>query len=149
MIVEVWLGIVIPAQGVHNKDTTLCTVLFQEQAPILEHLEAQGRRSSVQCNHVNRSTQRLVQNDADLQRTGEHVCHRQLGCEKHGHIHVAEFMGLVPGRGAEQVNGNYIWTAVQDCADFLRKVGSVIHLVNHCILSVTSRQASAATELEY
>jgi hypothetical protein len=25
----------------------------------------------------------------------------------------------------------------------------VIHLVNHCILSVTSRQASAATELEY
>ena len=46
MIVEVWLGIVVPAQGVHDKDTTLCTVLFQEQAPMLEYLEAQGGRSS-------------------------------------------------------------------------------------------------------
>ena len=40
MIVEVWLGIVVLAQGVHNKDTTLCTILFQEQSSMLQHLEA-------------------------------------------------------------------------------------------------------------
>jgi hypothetical protein len=34
VIVEVWLGIVVPAQGVHEEDTTLRTILFEDQVPI-------------------------------------------------------------------------------------------------------------------
>lgn len=81
MIVEVWFGIVVPAQGVHNEDTTLCTILFEEQSPMFEHLEAQGWRGSVQGNHVHRLVQRFVQNDANLQSAVEHVCRGQLGRE--------------------------------------------------------------------
>ncbi len=112
---------------------------------MLEHLEAQSRRSSVQGNHVNRPTQRLIQNNADLQRTGEYVFRRQLGREKHGHIHVAQCMGLVPSHRAEQIDGHHIWAVVHGCVDVLRKNGFVIHLADHCIPSPIARQASTGT----
>ena len=74
MIVEVWFGIVASAQGVHNEDATLCTILFEEQSPMFEHLEAQGWRGSVQGDHIHRPVQRFVQNGANLQRAGKQVC---------------------------------------------------------------------------
>ena len=60
MIIEIWFGIIVSAQGVHDKDTTLRTILLQEQSPMLEHLEAQGWRGSIQGNHVHRQAQCLI-----------------------------------------------------------------------------------------
>jgi hypothetical protein len=76
VIIEVWFGIVVSAQGVHEKDTTLRTILLQEQSAMLENLEAQGWRGPVQGNHVHRQTQALVQHGANLQRPGKQVCRR-------------------------------------------------------------------------
>ena len=146
MIVEVWLGIVVPAQGVHNEETALCTILLQDQAPLFEYLEAQGWRGSVQGDHIHRPVQRFVQNGANLHRAGEHVCRGQLSREKHGHIHVAQGMGLLPGCGAEQVDGHQIRGVVQGYSDPLLKIRFVTHLTSHCIPSLPSRQAREITD---
>lgn len=79
MIVEIRLGIVVAAEGAHDKDTALAPVVVQNQVSVLEHLKAQGWRSSVQGNHIDRPCQSFFEQCADLQRVGEHIFGRHGG----------------------------------------------------------------------
>jgi hypothetical protein len=101
MIVEVRLGVVVPAQGVHVEDASLSTVSFQDKAPMLQHLETEGRWGLVESNHVYRPPECFIQYGADLQRASEQFLCRHSGREQHGNIHIAVGMSLFPGHRAE------------------------------------------------
>jgi hypothetical protein len=97
VVVQVRLGIVVPTQGTHDKEAALGTILFQQQASVLEHLKTESGWGLVQCNYVHGLSQRVFQNGPNLQRTGEHVCSRQFSHEEYGNVDVAQDMGLLPG----------------------------------------------------
>ena len=114
--VQVWLGVIIPAQGAHDKETAPGAIVFQEQASMLEYLEAQGWRGPVQGNQIHRLAKRILLESADLQCAREQLFRRQPGLEKHGHIHVAQGMGLLSCRRPKEVRCHQIGPASQDCA---------------------------------
>ncbi len=68
LVVQVWLGVIVPAQGAHDKETAPGAIVFQEQASMLEHLEAQSWRGPIQGNQIHRLAKCILQESADLQR---------------------------------------------------------------------------------
>jgi hypothetical protein len=143
VIVQVWFGAVVPAQCVHDKEAAPGTIPFQEQAPMLEHLETKGWWGLVQWNHVHRLSQCIFQNGANLQRTGKHFCSRQSSHEEHGHIDVTHGVVLSPGGGTEQVHGHNVRAVAEGSSDVFRQIGFVSHLASDCIPSPLRCQTMA------
>jgi hypothetical protein len=116
LIVQVWLGVIIPAQGAHHKETAPGAIVFQKEASMLEYLEAQSWRGPVQGNQIHRLAKRILQESTDLQRAREQLLRRQPILEKHSHIHVTQGMGLLPCLGPKQVRGDQIRPTLQQFA---------------------------------
>ena len=116
MIVQVWLNVIVPAQGVHDKEAALCAILFEEQASMLEYLKGQSGRGPVQGNQIHRLVEGVLEERADLQCAREQLFRRQRGLEEHRHIHVAQGMGLLPCGGAKEVGSHQIRPVLQDNA---------------------------------
>lgn len=101
MVLQVWLHVVVAPQGAHDEEAATRRIRFSEKLPVLQHLKADGRRRSVQSNHVNLPPQRSLQKHADLDGPCKHRLVSQPLAEQHGDIDIARGMRGTFGHGAE------------------------------------------------
>ena len=139
MIVQVRLQVVVLTQSAHEEDAARGRIRLSKQAPMLQYLEAEGWRCSIQRDDVNWPAQRAFQQRADFQGLGEHHLIRQPFPKQHSDIHITQCMRRSSGDGTEQVNSSQVTPARQDVPNDFGYVGVFIHKITRLTLNRTEK----------